>query len=64
MSAAKKRSFLLMFMAAAMLISFFILVTAINGDSTLRIILAAGGLVCFGGLYLGVLFSGKRTADS
>ena len=63
MNAAKK-SFLLVYMSAAMLASFLILVKAFDGDSTLRIVLAAGGFVVFVGMYVALLVASKRTPAS
>jgi hypothetical protein len=47
-------------MFIALAVSFAILLTAVKGDSVLRIVLAAGGFVGFLGLYVGVLVASKR----
>lgn len=65
MSAPKKNySLALTLMFFAMMASFLILVTAIKGDSVLRIVLAAGGFLVFCGLYVAVLVAGKRATPA
>jgi hypothetical protein len=49
-----------MLISFALLASFLVLVTAFKGDSVLRIALAAGGFLGFGGLYVALLVSRKR----
>ena len=58
---ASKKNVPLALISLAVLASCAILVTALKGDSMLRIALAAGGFVGFGGLLVALLVAGRRT---
>ena len=57
---ASNKNVPLALMAFAALSAFLILMKSIQGDSVLRIVLAAGGFVGFSGLYVAVLLAKKR----
>lgn len=57
-------SLALMLASFAMLVSFLVLTTAFNGESLLRIVLAAVGFLGFGGLFVAVLAARKRTTSA
>ena len=54
---ASNKNVPLALMAFAALSAFLILMKSIQGDSVLRIVLAAGGFVGFSGLYVAVLLA-------
>jgi hypothetical protein len=58
---ASKKNHMLVAMSGLPLASFLILMTAIKGDSVLRIVLASVGFVGFVGLYVALLVASKRT---
>jgi hypothetical protein len=59
-----KKTVIFMLMSAALLATFVIFVAALKGDSTLRIVLAAGGFLGFAGLYAALLVASKRTPSA
>ena len=61
-----KKNFVIvsLMMSAATLTSFLILVTALKGDSVLRMVLAGVGFLGFCGLYFALLVARKRTPSS